>query len=162
MAGIPKPMGACFAMALAALQLPASGGAFAREMLAAHNAVRARVRLVPALAWSEKLAAVAQGWADTLLERHRLEHRPNSRYGENLFEMTGAEATPAEVVDAWASEAAGYDYKTNSCHGACGHYTQLVWRSTREVGCAVAQKGGRQIVACEYNPPGNYRGQRPW
>lgn len=145
----------------AALPRPASGGAFARDMLAAHNAVRAGVR-VPALAWSEKLAAVAQGWANTLIERHRFEHRPNSPYGENLFEIARGDAIPVQVINAWASEAGGYDYQTNSCQGVCGHYTQLVWRSTREVGCALAQEGSRQIVACEYDPPGNWQGQRPW
>jgi pathogenesis-related protein 1 len=139
----------------------ASGDAFAREMLAAHNAIRASVQ-VPALAWSEKLAAVAQAWANTLSERHRFEHQPNSPYGENLFEIAGREATPAEVTDTWAAEADDYDYKANSCHGVCGHYTQLVWRTTREVGCAAAQGGGREIVACEYDPPGNRQGQRPW
>jgi pathogenesis-related protein 1 len=140
---------------------PASNEAFAREMLAAHNAVRAAVQ-VPALAWSEKLAAVAQAWANTLFERRRFEHRPNSPYGENLFESSGPQSTPAEVTDDWATEADDYDYKANSCRGVCGHYTQLVWRGTREVGCAAAQGAGRQIVVCEYDPPGNRQGQRPW
>jgi hypothetical protein len=36
------------------------------------------------------------------------------------------------------SESKFYNRRTNSCVGvACGHYTQLVWGNTREVGCGV-------------------------
>ena len=72
-------------------------------MLAVHSAVRARVGLAP-LAWSERLAALSRDWADTLLARKQFVHRPNSTYGENLFEVTGATATPEQVVNAWAAE----------------------------------------------------------
>jgi pathogenesis-related protein 1 len=65
-------------------------------------------------------------------------------------------------VDGWASEAAQYDYKTNRCTGTCGHYTQLVWRDTKEVGCAVARSANREVWACDYAPPGNYIGMRPY
>src|ERR1035437_5346881 len=62
----------------------------ARGMLAAHNAVRARVGMSP-LAWSDRLAARSQDWADTLLARKQFIHRANSTYGENLFEITGGD-----------------------------------------------------------------------
>jgi hypothetical protein len=65
----------------------------AREMLGVHNAVRARVGMAP-LAWSARLAARSQDWADTLQARRQLVHRPNSTNGENLFEITGATAPP--------------------------------------------------------------------
>jgi uncharacterized protein YkwD len=132
-----------------------------RQMLSAHNAVRSRVALPP-LAWSDKLAAVAQDWADTLMARRTFSHRPNSPYGENLFEVRGASASPGDVVQAWASEAGDYDYPANRCRGTCGHYTQIVWRNTREVGCAVARSQRQEIWVCNYDPPGNYVGQRPY
>ena len=160
MAAIAQSVAAA-ATLLASLSLDAADP-FARDMLAAHNTVRAGIG-VPALAWSDKLASASRQWAQTLLEGRRFAHQPDSPYGENLFQITGAEATPAEVVAAWASEAANYDYRSNSCReGVCGHYTQLVWRNTREVGCGVARAAGREIVVCKYNPPGNYRGQRPY
>jgi pathogenesis-related protein 1 len=150
---------------LAAAALAAADDRFARDMLAAHNAVRARVK-VPPLKWSAKLAAAAQGWADTLLRTGEFKHSA-SNHGENLFEVVGDSVSAAEVVGAWAAESQGYNYRSNSCrggtlHGTCGHYTQIVWRNTREVGCAVARGGGREVWACEYNPPGNYIGQRPY
>jgi hypothetical protein len=52
----------------------------ARDILAVHGAVRARVGVAP-LAWSDRLAARAQDWADTLLARQQFAHRPNSTYG---------------------------------------------------------------------------------
>lgn len=133
----------------------------AHEMLAAHNAVRAQVGMA-ALAWSARLAARSQDWADTLLARRQFAHRPNSNYGENLFEIMGATATPAQVVRVWAGESRNYDYTSNRCRGVCGHYTQIVWADTKEVGCAVARGGGREVWVCSYDPPGNWIGKRPY
>ena len=133
----------------------------ARDMLAAHNAVRARVGTAP-LAWSDPLAARSQDWADTLQARGQFAHRPNSPYGENLFEIAGAAASPAQVVEAWAGESRNYDYSSNRCRGMCGHYTQIAWRDTKEVGCAVARGRGRDVWVCDYDPPGNWVGRRPY
>jgi pathogenesis-related protein 1 len=137
------------------------GESLARAMLDAHNAVRARVG-VPPLVWSPQLAAVAQGWADTLTATHRFAHSPNNRYGENLYAISGGAASSAQVVGAWADEARGFDIRTDRCAGVCGHYTQIVWRTTRAVGCAVASDAYRQVWVCEYDPPGNIVGYRPY
>lgn len=133
------------------------------EFLASHNRVRAAVG-VPPLEWSPQLAAVAQRWADDLAASKRFAHRPKSQYGENLFELIGTAATPADVVNAWASERNAYDPRRQSCRtgAVCGHYTQIVWRKTRKVGCGMAQSGTRQVWVCNYDPPGNYAGQRPY
>ena len=136
-------------------------GALARDMVTAHNSVRARVGVAP-LVWSERLAARAQEWADTLIERKQFAHRPNSNYGENLFEITGAAASPAQVVNAWAAESRSYDYSSNRCRAVCGHYTQMVWSATHAVGCAAARGSGREVWVCEYDPPGNWAGKRPY
>src|SRR5258708_23766732 len=74
-----------------------------RDILAAHNAVRAHLGIAP-LKWSDHLADCAENWASTLLARGQFAHRPNSNYGENLFEIQGATASPAQVVEACASE----------------------------------------------------------
>jgi pathogenesis-related protein 1 len=130
-------------------------------MLAAHNAVRATQAVRP-LTWSDKLAAHAQDWAETLLARDEFMHRPKSPYGENLFAIEGASASPEKVVEAWASESRDYDYATNKCRKVCGHYTQLVWAGTKTVGCGVARNSRREIWVCNYDPPGNYVGKRPY
>ena len=130
-------------------------------MFQAHNSIRRNLGLPP-LAWSDRLAARAQEWAQNLLATGKFMHNPKTPHGENLYEITGAQALPDEVVRAWASEARDYDYRSNRCKGTCGHYTQIVWRDTKEVGCGAAGGIKRQIWVCEYDPPGNVIGQRPY
>lgn len=132
------------------------------EMVAAHNAVRTRMGVRP-LAWSQKAADYAQEWADHLLASGEFKHRTEHRYGENLYEIVGASATPSDVVREWASEAAQYDYRSNVClSGQCGHYTQVIWHDSTKVGCAVARDKLREVWVCSYDPPGNYIGERPY
>jgi len=133
----------------------------AQEMLAAHNAIRARVGEHP-LVWSAQVAAVAQDWANHLIATNAFSHRPNNRYGENLYAISGGSMSATEAVNGWAAEARGYDIRSNACAGVCGHYTQIVWASTRAVGCAVASNGYRQVWVCDYDPPGNVVGERPY
>jgi pathogenesis-related protein 1 len=163
----------CFSVAVATLEGqrqihftgPGPEGALARDMLAAHNQVRERAE-VPPLIWSDRLATVAQDWASHLLQQGQFYHRPHPVYGENLLEINYSNpvsrALPAQVVAIWAGEAKNYSYSSNTCRGMCGHYTQIVWSSTREVGCAVAHDATREVWVCNYNPPGNWVGERPY
>lgn len=134
---------------------------FDREIVSAHNEIRARIG-VPPLVWSDHLEGIARDWAKTLLSRKELSHRSHSQLGENLFAITGARSSTAEVIRAWAGEAKNYDYRLNRCRDVCGHYTQIVWRDTRQVGCAVARDNRREIWVCNYDPPGNWVGHRPY
>jgi len=134
---------------------------FEREIVAAHNEIRAQVG-VPPLTWSGRLEEVAEDWAKTLLSRREFSHRPNGKLGENLFTITGARSSSAEVIRVWANESRDYDYKSNRCRDVCGHYTQIVWRDTKKVGCAVARDNRREIWVCNYDPPGNWVGHRPY
>jgi pathogenesis-related protein 1 len=140
-------------------------------MTAAHNAVRANptpapAEPMPALVWDAEIAAVAQAYA----ERCVFEHSGNE-YGENLYASAGQASTPQQVVDSWASEVAQYDYGSNGCSGVCGHYTQIVWADTRRLGCGVAQCTTNSPFdgfpewehwVCNYDPPGNWVGDRPY
>lgn len=145
---------------LLALALPTSVD---DPMLEAQNAVRARVG-VPPLVWSDKLARAAKEWADTLVKEGSFRHTPHSPYGQNLYELTGGEFLPQQIVNGWAAEAKDYDHAKNACKRGrmCGHYTQMVWRDTKELGCAVARGGDREIWVCDYNPPGNIAGSKPY
>jgi pathogenesis-related protein 1 len=129
-------------------------------MLRAHNKVRTESGLPP-LQWSGTLAALSQKWANSLIANNRTAHNAKSPYGENIL-ATGLGSTPSSVVAEWASESQDYTYRSNTCNGDCGHYTQLVWRSTRRVGCAMARNAHREIWVCSYDPPGNFRGEWPY
>jgi len=164
---------------MAASREVAAPSLLAKEMLAVHNAMRLLLG-VPPLVWSDRLAAVAQEWANALLARNQFLHRPNLKLGENLFEIKGpdAHASPTQVVQAWAAESSSYNYRSNTCvlgkradgraqNGTqlalgCEHYTQVVWRATKEVGCAVARGDDREIWVCNYDPQGNWVGVRPY
>lgn len=134
--------------------------------VAAHNAWRAQVGVAD-LTWSNTLAEYAQNWANNLkLMGCALAHNPNNEeYGENVYWSMGFTPTPQQVVDSWGSEIADYDYDANTCASGkqCGHYTQIVWRDTTEVGCGKATCDGDQTVwVCNYHPPGNIIGQKPY
>jgi uncharacterized protein YkwD len=149
---------------------------FAREMISAHNSVRISATPAPnpplsPLTWSNTAASKAQAWADQC----KFTHNPNlGNYGENLAAAAPPNTTAtAGVVQDWAAESASYDYGLNTCASGhvCGHYTQLVWRDTTQVGCATkvcstnSPFGGFpqwQIWVCDYSPPGNFAGQRPY
>jgi uncharacterized protein YkwD len=133
----------------------------AAEMVGAHNQLRSQVG-VPALRWSRDLAGYAQAWANRLAREDRLYHHAHPVYGENLFLIDGGRTRAANVVASWADERRIYDYRTNSCGGRCGHYTQIIWKATAQVGCARAESGNTQVWVCEYNPPGNIVGERPY
>ncbi|MEZ5537125.1 MAG: CAP domain-containing protein [Thiolinea sp.] len=150
-------------------------------MLVTHNQVRGRLGLPP-LSWSGELTAYSQDWANYLAGgnscrmRHRSHAGKNHRnFGENLFWASPVswsdgrsepqQITAAEVARDWASEAKDYSYAANRCRPGeqCGHYTQMIWRDTTQVGCAMSLCPDQgQIWVCSYNPPGNWVGQRPY
>jgi pathogenesis-related protein 1 len=149
----------------------ASSDPFAEGFVAAHNLHRADVSpaaspALPPVTWSNELAAQARAWA----ERCKFDHS-DTDLGENLSARTDL-ADPEVIVAAWAAEGEAFDYKRNRCASGevCGHYTQVVWRDSTQIGCGVAQCGaggpfGDQewfLWVCNYSPAGNWTGKRPY
>ncbi|MBF0562966.1 MAG: DUF4189 domain-containing protein [Alphaproteobacteria bacterium] len=134
-------------------------------MVAAHNEARHRYS-VPPLTWSADLAAPAQTWADHLKDSLNcaMQHSQSRSYGENLAWASGTHLMPEEVVRMWVDEAKNYDAAINMCRSGavCGHFTQVVWKTTTQVGCGLAHCGTDEIWVCEYSPPGNWVGKRPF
>lgn len=141
---------------------------------AAHNAVRASVG-VGSLEWDADLAAIAQAWAEGCVDLeppmglldHNADRSENySGYvGENIYGSSGA-PSPQGAVDLWVSEAADYDYASDTCatDKVCGHYTQVVWATTQRLGCGLAHCANLQYgesIVCNYSPGGN-TGGRPY
>ncbi|NVJ08040.1 hypothetical protein HUW63_22710 [Myxococcus sp. AM001] len=149
---------------------------FDRDMLAAHNAARRDVSpaATPALedlTWDEQATRTAKAYA----ARCQFSHNPDrGNLGENLTAASSSAMGAQGVVQGWVDEAAHYDHAANTCASGkvCGHYTQVVWRGTRALGCAVQECttnspfGDRfpnwTLWVCNYAPPGNYVGQRPY
>lgn len=142
---------------------------FAQAFVDAHNDARGRAEpspspALPDLRWDGALAELAADWARGCVFEHSM-----GETGENLAIFSWS-VQPAEVVEAWFSEISDYDYATNTCAPGkmCGHYTQVVWRDTSRVGCAlqicddVAGFGPGELWVCEYDPPGNWVGEQPY
>lgn len=151
----------------AAANLPAS---FDQRVLAAQNHERLELGL-GALTWNDALAQSAQHWADHLASTGRFEHAPenkNAPEGENLWAGTKGYYSPEAMVDAWLREKRYFRpgvFPNNSTTGRVedvGHYTQLVWRATTEVGCAKASSTQEDILVCRYAEAGNYIGEHPF
>jgi len=138
-------------------------------LLDAHNAMRAKYGMPP-LVWDTKLAAFAQQWADTRAKTGAV-HRPNNRYGENTYWSGGTPRTAKYVVGDWGGEVKNYDLAANRCKPTkdCSHFTQIVWKTTKKVGCArasgnvppagISWKGKSFYWVCDYSPRGNVAGR---
>ncbi|MBB5985575.1 CAP domain-containing protein [Sphingobium lignivorans] len=161
---------------LLALAAPFAMGAtdpmlnFEQRLLTTHNAERVKLGIEP-LNWNAALARSAQSWADHLARNGQFEHAPeNSRepVGENLWAGTKGHYTPEAMVDAWVREKRNFrrgTFPDNSITGRVedvGHYTQVVWRATRQVGCARARGTQEDVLVCRYAQAGNYIGERPF
>ena len=145
------------------------------SLVVTHNKWRSQVG-VPPLGWSDGLAKSAQVWADELKKKTcAMVHANQNQYGENIFWASATRWSDGSrevqdisaklVVDDLASEVLDYNYEANSCAPGkmCGHYTQIVWRDTEEVGCAKAICDDKsQVWVCRYSPHGNIVGEKPY
>lgn len=133
-----------------------------QDFVDTHNAARAQVGVAP-LAWNDTVAAYAQRYANKRAASGCAMEHSMGPYGENLAEGYG-ELSGEDAVKMWVSERANYDHRSNACVGGeCLHYTQVVWRSSIHLGCArVKCSNGWWFVTCNYDPPGNYEGERPY
>ena len=138
----------------------------AQEILAAHNKYRAEVG-VPPLQWSDDLANQAQEWANYLTANLLFQHSGAKGEGENLWMGTSHAYSFTQMIDSFGDE------KQHFVNGVfpnvsdtgnwvdVGHYTQVVWRNTTQVGCAGADgSDGNYRLVCRYSPPGNVTGER--
>jgi len=140
----------------------------AARLLAAHNRERAAVG-VPLLRWDPALAASAASYGPALAAMGRLEHSPRAGRpfeSENLWMGSRRAYTPEQMVGTWASEKAYFrpgifpNVSTTGNWLDVSHYTQMIWRSTTAVGCALHAAANTDYLICRYAPKGNRDGQR--
>ena len=136
------------------------------ELLAAQNRYRAEVG-VPPLTWSGTLAQSAQQWANQIAATGQFQHSGTPGVGENLWAGTTKAFSQTQMVDSWGSEKANFipggtfpDVSSTGNWADVGHYTQLVWRNTTQVGCAIASDGQNDYLVCQYSPEGNFLGEK--
>jgi len=144
------------------------GGGMVQELLNAHNSYRSQVGVAP-LAWSNTLADHAKEWANHLGATNGFKHSGASGEGENLWMGTSGRFSYTQMVGSWGDEKKHFVYGTfpnvsrTGNWADVGHYTQIVWRKTTKVGCAVVKgRDGRDRLVCRYTSQGNFRGQKPF
>jgi pathogenesis-related protein 1 len=141
----------------------------ARILVNLHNVARSEVG-VGEIIWANELAAYAQEWIDHLARTDcQLKHRPRSgswkqKYGENGFAGSAGYYGVADAAKSWKGEKKYYGHQVlnSSNWSSSGHYTQMVWRKSTQIGCGKIECGGQIIIICNYNPPGNIMGEKPY
>jgi hypothetical protein len=143
---------------------------FDQRILSAHNRERNTLG-VGSLTWNDDLAKDARHWARHLAANGKFEHSgdyPGAEpQGENLWAGTAGYYQPETMVGLWVDEKRDYKpgvFPNNSRSGsleAVAHYTQLIWRRTQKVGCAIERGRQEDVLVCRYSTAGNVVGQRP-
>ncbi|VFQ59105.1 unnamed protein product [Cuscuta campestris] len=140
---------------------------FMQDFLDAHNRLRASVG-VPPVTWNATVAAFAASYAAKRAAADcKLVHSGVAEYGENIAYGYGDDFVPVKAcMKYWVEdERPYYDHSSNTCAAGkeCRHYTQMLWRNTTSIGCAKAAcRNGWTFISCNYYPPGNYVGERPY
>jgi len=127
--------------------------------------------------WSDEIASKAQAWANNCKFEHSTNaYRKISKFslGENLFQAMGGKSNAAidwkRAVDVWFNEITNFNgnlkFGSNSSSGVVGHFTQIAWAKTYQIGCGLAQyydaasKWYINLYVCEYGPVGNVSNQQ--
>ena len=139
-------------------------------MMASHNQARAKTG-APELVWDAGLAKDAAAYARSMARTGRFAHANQSQrsalQGENLWMGTRNAYPQTEMVGSWIDEDRYFKrgiFPENSTTGSwhdIGHYTQIIWPTTKRVGCALANSGAYDYLVCRYSPAGNVMGQDP-
>jgi len=134
---------------------PVPGGT-AQTWLNEHNR-RRNAAGIPSLGWSTKLAQSAQNWANNMADNNNMVHSRTQNVGENI---AMGQTSISQVMTDWAdNEQRNYNPSTHQCNGMCGHFTQVMWKTTTLVGCAMAEASdSTPYYCCQYIRPGNCNG----
>uniref|UniRef100_A0A7S4VFV1 SCP domain-containing protein n=1 Tax=Ditylum brightwellii TaxID=49249 RepID=A0A7S4VFV1_9STRA len=131
---------------------PPTSGSESDIWLDAHNRRRLKYHNKE-LQWSSAIAQTAQSWANELVSKSgcKLAHDKDSKYGENLAANYGGNQhdTIDNILARWTENEIDTPFPYNM------HRSQVLWKMTDFVGCAVASKPGCYIQVCRYVRPGN-------
>ena len=140
------------------------------RILDKHNHERVRLGL-PRLKWNRALEREARQWSHELARRGKLDHadqRTRNSTGENLWMGSQGQWDVLVGIDMMIDEKKHYrhgnfpEISSTGKWADVAHYTQIVWRDTKEVGCSVANDRGWDVLVCRYWPAGNVWGQKAY
>ena len=80
--------------------------------------------------------------------------------GENIYISKGEESFDAKnMCDAWYNEIKNYDKNLNEYQKNTSHFTQMIWKNTKEIGFGLKRKDGIYYGVVLYYPAGNVLGE---
>ena len=135
-----------------------------RAVLAQHNKLRAQHQDTPALCYGESgddITFTAQSWSEELVRTQVWAHSAAENYGENLYvayyNYDSQEDFWVHCTNGWYEEIEWWN--NDKVCKSTGHYTQVVWKDTKQLNCGYANSGWVAVTVCQYYPPGNVEGQ---
>ncbi|CAF0955182.1 unnamed protein product [Adineta ricciae] len=138
---------------------------FQQEALAQHNYYRQQIHCTTAMTLNSSISTMAQNYAQYLAANNIFNHSRVSGYGENLYYSWSSASiislNGSEPTNAWYSEIASYNYNSPGFSSSTGHFTQVVWSDSIQLGIGVALTSDNKTayVVANYYPPGNYANQ---
>ncbi|WP_420145698.1 CAP domain-containing protein [Sphingobium sp.] len=140
-------------------------------MIDAHNGERASLGL-PLLEWDDALAADAARYAQDMARSGQFRHSARASRtipsGENLWmgprRLYGYEVMVGSFLDEkrlTRMDGKLPDLSSTGRWQDVGHYTQMIWRGTKKVGCALGDGPQNEYLVCRYFPAGNAFGKGP-
>jgi len=145
-----------------------------QELVDLHNDMRARegAANMELITWSNLLASQVAKWAAKCIWGHGITTAEPDYHeiGQNVWAVEGNTIKVTDGVHAFYNE-------KQECEGGdlavdisnCANYTQLVWSTTRQIGCAVhrceplvGQGWNGMYLVCNYGPAGNWEGEKPF
>ncbi|XP_071957736.1 uncharacterized protein [Antedon mediterranea] len=155
-----------------------------KQIVSWHNSYRRRVpgpaSDMEEMKWDDDLAAMSKAYAEQCVWEHgNPDWDTNYHYiGQNLAwsSSRARQTSPSFMLSLWNNERKYYNILTNACqeNQMCGHYTQMVWASTKNVGCAInfcqslfdpasgATHKNANYLVCNYGEGGNVVGRKPY
>jgi len=136
------------------------------QIVEAHNYFRCLHGVGP-VTWDNTLASFASWVASDNAARGYIHHSDGNggEYGENIVMqplMEESQVTGYGMVKRWYDEIKDYDFNYPGFDGATGHFTQVVWKGSTEIGCGMATSPQGSFtsfwVVCNYKQPGNWEG----
>ncbi|XP_028295137.1 cysteine-rich venom protein-like isoform X2 [Gouania willdenowi] len=142
------------------------------EIVNKHNTLRRGVSPSASnmlkMSWNREASANAQRWANKCIIKHSPPSKrkiSTSGCGENIY-MSSKKDTWSEAIQSWYDEEKNWRYGVGSVNGGeVGHFTQLVWYKSNQIGCAMAHcpnAGYKYFYVCHYCPPGNTQFYHPY